>query len=53
MNPVIDAMEKRLEPEISAGSMSEFRRHVQSFREQVVGRRKFILEELDRPVPVE
>ncbi len=51
MNPVIDAMEQRLAPEIPAGSMSEFRRHVQSFREQVVGRRKFILEELSRPAP--
>jgi hypothetical protein len=51
MNPVIDAMEQRLEPEISAESKSEFRRNVQSFREQVVGRRKFILEELSRPTP--
>jgi len=51
MNPVIDAMEQRLAPEIPAGSMSEFRRHVESFREQVVGRRKFILEELSRPAP--
>ena len=51
MNPVIDAMEKRLESEIPAQAMSEFRRNVQSFREQVVGRRKFILEELSHPSP--
>ena len=51
MNPVIDAMEQRLEPEIAPTAKSEFRRHVQSFRQQVVGRRKFMLEELSRPEP--
>ena len=51
MNPVIDAMEQRLEPEIAPAAKSEFRRHVQSFRQQVVGRRKFMLEELSRPEP--
>ena len=46
MNPRIDALEQRLEPEISADGKQEFHRHIQSFRDQVVGRRKFILTEL-------
>lgn len=51
INPVINEMEQRLEPEIAPESKSEFHRNVQSFREQVVGRRKFILEELSHPEP--
>jgi hypothetical protein len=54
--PLIDAMEERLEGEIAfrAGgrsperAMSEFRGHMQSFRNQVTNRRKFILAELDK-----
>ena len=46
MNPRIDALEQRLEPEISADGKQEFHRHIQLFRDQVVGRRKFILTEL-------
>ena len=61
MFPLIDEMEKRLEKEIpmKAGlnhedarqAMSRFRAHIQSFRNQVINRRKFILAELDKPSP--
>jgi len=54
--PVIDALEKRLAPEVSVraqalgenteGALKLFHDHIQSFRNQVKNRRKFILEEL-------
>jgi hypothetical protein len=54
--PVIDAMEKRLEPEIAVRSQARgedaqrslelFRAHVQTFRNQLQHRREFILAEL-------
>ena len=56
--PFIDAMEKRLEPEIplraqashqaAAQAMARFHADIQSFRNQVTNRRKFILSELDK-----
>ena len=54
--PVIDAMEKRLEPEITVRARGDdpiralqvFRHDMQSFRNQVMFRRKFILAELDK-----
>jgi spore coat protein H len=51
MNPLIAGLEARLEPEIAGDALAEFRRDVQSFRNQVAARRKFILEELGRPSP--
>ncbi len=58
MFPVIDAMEGRLAPEVRvrAAALGEdaesalrlFRSHMQSFRAQVIHRRKFILSELER-----
>jgi spore coat protein H len=58
MFPVINQMEKRLEAEIpvraaidrssSDAAMAEFRENIQSLRNQVVNRRKFILAELDK-----
>jgi len=54
--PVLDALEKRLEPEVAARaqargenaqqSLKQFHDHIQSFRNQVKNRRRFILEEL-------
>jgi hypothetical protein len=56
--PLIDAMEKRLEPEIAssaqlakaapAPALTRFHADMQSFRNQVSNRRKFILAELDK-----
>jgi hypothetical protein len=56
--PLIDAMEKRLEAEVSlraqinrtdaAPAVAQFRAHMQSFRNQVTHRRRFILAELDK-----
>ena len=56
--PLIDAMEKRLEPEIAssaqlsnaaaAPALTRFHADIQSFRNQVRNRRKFILAELDK-----
>jgi len=48
MLPLIDAMEHRLEPEIPAGSLDRFHRHIQSLRNQVKYRRKFILESIPK-----
>jgi len=58
MLPIIDALEKRLEPEIpvrartlregTAQALTEFRADIESFRRQVTNRRKFILSELDK-----
>ena len=48
MNPLINALEKKLEPEIHPDVLPRFRREVESFRAQVIGRRKFILEELEK-----
>lgn len=48
--PVIDALEQRLEPEMTnSEALAEFRRYIQSFRDQVTHRRQFILSELDKP----
>jgi hypothetical protein len=56
--PVIEAMEKRLEPEVAVRAAvlrwdtreagQEFRSDVQSFRNQLVNRRKFLIRELDK-----
>jgi hypothetical protein len=46
LHPFIDALEQRLEPEIAPNARPEFRRNIQSFRDQIAGRRKFILSEL-------
>jgi spore coat protein H len=43
MIPLIDAMEHRLEPEIERHSLGEFHSDIQSLRNQVKYRRKFIL----------
>jgi len=48
MNSLIDALEQRLEPEIAPAELKQFRNDIQSFRDQVIGRRKFILSELDK-----
>lgn len=58
MFPIIDSMEKRLANEIastartkgedSAQATARFRSDMQSFRNQVINRRKFILAELDK-----
>jgi len=58
MGPIIDALEKRLEPEIpvrahtmgegAPQAQREFRADIESFRRQVSNRRKFILAELDK-----
>ncbi len=58
MLPLINALEKRLETEVplraqldrrdAAQAMAQLRAHIQSFRDQVVHRRKFILAELDK-----
>jgi len=57
MFPIIDALEKRIEPEISVHArataqdarraQTEFRADLESFRRQVTNRRKFILSDLD------
>lgn len=57
MFPIIDSMEKRLANEIAstartkgedpAQATARFRSDMQSFRNQVINRRKFILAELD------
>jgi hypothetical protein len=62
MFPVIDALEVRLGPEIewrarSSGENADwakrrFREDLQSFRNQVEHRRRFLLGELDRVAPV-
>jgi hypothetical protein len=44
MIPLIDAMEQRLEPEISGDARNRFHRDIQSLRNQVKNRRKFILQ---------
>ena len=59
MLPLIDAMESRLEQEVPiraqidhedpARAVARFHAHVQSLRDQVTNRRKFILDELDKP----
>lgn len=59
IGPLIDELEKRLEEEVAiraaihGGSaeveLAEFRRNIQSFRNQLVNRRKFMLSELDKP----
>jgi spore coat protein H len=59
--PVIDAMQKRLEPEVSLRAQlhgenpkavfKDFHVDMQSFRNQVIHRRKFILSELDKASP--
>jgi spore coat protein H len=59
--PIIDAMEKRLETEVSLSAnshgrdaplaLAEFRADMQSFRNQVLNRRKFIVAELDKRKP--
>ncbi len=58
MFPIIDAMEKRLEPEVRIRAEAQrddpsravrmFRGHMQSFRDHVIHRRKFILTELEK-----
>ena len=58
MFPIIDAMEKRLEPEVRvrtdaqrgspASAVQTFRGHMQSFRNHVIHRREFILKELEK-----
>lgn len=58
MLPVIDGMEKRLEAEIPLRARlsgedprqaaARFRDHIQSFRNQLINRRKFILSELEK-----
>jgi hypothetical protein len=57
MLPLIEAMERRLEPEIPvraravgedpAAAQKQFRADIDSFRRQVTNRRKFILSELN------
>lgn len=57
VEPLINAMEKRLEPEVRfraqlyrqrpEAALAEFHADMQSFRNQVANRRKFILEHLD------
>ncbi len=59
--PVLDALEKRLEPEVRfrASSFgqnpnqahSDLKRHIGSLRNQVINRRKFILAELAKTPP--
>ncbi len=59
--PAINAMEQRLEPEISVRAaakgqdaekaLKNFHAHIQSFRDQLQNRRKFILTELDEKKP--
>jgi hypothetical protein len=44
MIPLIDAMERRLEPEIPDDARDRFHRDIQSLRNQVKNRRKFILQ---------
>ena len=44
MIPLIDAMEQRLEPEIPPYDVARFHRDIQSLRNQVKNRRKFILQ---------
>jgi len=56
MDPIIDAMAQRLEPEIAVGAelrrvnpeaaLAEFRNHIRSFHDQVQHRRQFILDQL-------
>lgn len=41
--PVIDALETRLEPEIPGAWLTEFHNDIESFRQQVIHRRAFIL----------
>ena len=61
LNPIINQLEKRLEPEVRfraaafgqnpSQALSDLRRHIESFRNQVVHRRKFILAELAKTRP--
>lgn len=52
--PIINAMEARLEPEIAnasrtrGGSVADFKRDIESFRKQVVNRRKFLLAAVEK-----
>ncbi len=56
--PVIDALERRLEPEVryrgqisqgdGDGAVAEFKANIESFRNQLKNRRKFIVNELKR-----
>jgi spore coat protein H len=56
MDPIIDAMAQRLEPEIVVSAqlrranpeaaLAEFRNHIRSFHDQVLHRRQFILDQL-------
>jgi hypothetical protein len=46
--PIIDALQQRLEPEISRNDLGQFRREIQSLRNQVKYRRKFILEAIPK-----
>jgi CotH kinase protein len=48
MIPLIDAMEHRLEPEIDGGALGSFHRDIQSLRNQVKNRRKFILDAIPK-----
>lgn len=48
MLPLINAMEHRLEPEISASELDRFHRDIQSLRNQVKYRRKFILDAIPK-----
>jgi hypothetical protein len=48
MLPLINAMEHRLEPEISPSELDRFHRDIQSLRNQVKYRRKFILEAIPK-----
>ena len=59
MLPLIDAMEKRLEDDVPiraqicredpAHALAQFRTHIQTFRNQVIHRQKYILDELEKP----
>lgn len=61
MGPIIRALAQRLEPEVTvraqcqrqnpAAALDEFRRDIQSFHNQVINRRKFILNQLDAQKP--
>lgn len=48
MIPLIDAMERRLEPEIERHDLGRFHADIQSLRNQVKNRRKFILDAIPK-----
>jgi hypothetical protein len=48
MLPLINDLEKKLEKEVDPSNLARFREDIRSFRAQVEGRRKFILEELNK-----